>query len=223
MLFLVYFQKRINELDNENRTVLIQDPIQLVTLSYDEDMFSDLNKTYVNENYYSENENDPFHETLNDVIDLKNNLTSNDTSEEDAEFEEVDSEEEEDDNNLLTTNSTLVESKIEFNSTIQNLIFRSINQTLASNSTEDSIQLANLINQQDLNEQDQLHLTRSKRQCRHNRRLNNRRWNTRRERSNRSNRSNRRAHPQYNHFKESPPLEEGKKWELLEKSTKRNG
>lgn len=84
-----------------------------MTLSYDEDIFGDLNRTFLNDNYFSEsaysesiseNENDSFNESFNDVMDLKNNLTVSDGNEED-EFEEVDGEEE-DDENLLTNNGT---------------------------------------------------------------------------------------------------------------------
>ena len=84
-----------------------------MTLSYDEDIFDDSNRTFLNDNYFSESaysetmsdENDSFGESFNDVMDLKNNLTLSDGNEDD-EFEEVEGDENEDDENLLTNNGT---------------------------------------------------------------------------------------------------------------------
>lgn len=91
-----------------------------MTLSYDEDSFGDWNRTFLNDNDFSEsgysetiseNENDSFNESFNDVMDLKNNLTLSDGNEDD-EFEEVDSEEE-DDENLLTNTNNGTESRLQ--------------------------------------------------------------------------------------------------------------
>lgn len=95
-----------------------------MTLSYDEDLLGDSNRTLLSDNYFGESvysetmseESDPFNESFNDVMDLKNNLTLSDGNEDD-EFEEMESEENEDDENLLTNGTeSRLQVSLAFNS-----------------------------------------------------------------------------------------------------------
>ena len=222
----------------------------------------------------SDHESDSFNESFNDVMDLKNNLTLSDSSEED-EFEEVEGDESEDDENLLTNNGT--ESRLQvslaFNSgpPVQisgwngftkpaNLDSPANNKVSNFSNSFDLIKSINLINSlrnnpnanhpsNHVNDQrpnghpnslnnpndnsnsftksffsyspklpaDVKQQVRSKRQCRHNRKVYNgkRRWHNGRDRP------NRRTYPhQYNHFKDAPDDEE-RKWEMIERKRSR--
>lgn len=184
-------------------------------MNYEDDIFSDFNRTFLNDTYNDENgenENDSF----SDVMDLRSNLTNNDSTEEE-DFEEANIDGDEEDENYQTTiNSNSSEIRSELVQTTTNRIHQT------TNSPYDYTSIKPLY-RNNLNTADQAiknKLKRSKRQCRHNRRFNNRRFNNKRDRANRS---NKRSHYHFDNYKESPPFNDDKKWELIEQERKKKG